>query len=137
MTTLVEQVHALDEDEQLETVEAILGGLTLGTVVKLVPRLEEAWGVKATPQLPPGFGTQQTQVEEEEEKTDFDVTVTEMGGKRIQVIKAVRTATSMQLKEAKDLLDQLPATIKTGISADEAENLKKALEEAGAVVEVK
>ena len=72
-----------------------------------------------------------------EEKTSFDVVLAEVGGAKLQVVKAVKEACGLGLKEAKDLVDGAPSTIKEGVSKDEAENLKKAIEEAGAKVELK
>ena len=74
---------------------------------------------------------------ESEEKTSFDVVLAEVGGAKLQVVKAVKEACGLGLKEAKDLVDGAPATIKEGLSKEEAENLKKAIEEAGAKVELK
>jgi len=72
-----------------------------------------------------------------EEKSSFDVVLKEVGGAKLQVVKAVKEACGLGLKEAKDLVDGAPSTLKEGLSKDEAENLKKAIEEAGAVVELK
>ena len=72
-----------------------------------------------------------------EEKSTFDVVLAEVGGAKLQVVKAVKEACGLGLKEAKDLVDGAPSTIKEGVSKDEAENLKKAIEEAGAKVELK
>ena len=72
-----------------------------------------------------------------EEKTSFDVVLKEVGGAKLQVVKAVKEACGLGLKEAKDLVDGAPATLKEGLSKDEAENLKKAIEASGAVVELK
>ena len=72
-----------------------------------------------------------------EEKTSFDVVLKEVGGAKLQVVKAVKEACGLGLKEAKDLVDGAPSTLKEGLSKDEAENLKKAIEEAGAVIELK
>ena len=72
-----------------------------------------------------------------EEKTSFDVILAEVGGAKLQVVKAVKEACGLGLKEAKDLVDGAPAKIKEGISKEEAENLKKAIEESGAKVEIK
>jgi large subunit ribosomal protein L7/L12 len=73
----------------------------------------------------------------EEEKTEFDVVITEVGDKKIQVIKTVRAVTGLGLKEAKALVDELPGTVKEGVSQEEADDVVKQLEEAGATVEVK
>ena len=72
-----------------------------------------------------------------EEKTSFDVVLAEVGGAKLQVVKAVKEACGLGLKEAKDLVDGAPSTLKEGLSKDEAENLKKSIEEAGAKVELK
>jgi large subunit ribosomal protein L7/L12 len=72
-----------------------------------------------------------------EEKTSFDVVLKEVGGAKLQVVKAVKEACGLGLKEAKELVDGAPSTLKEGLSKDEAENLKKAIEEAGATVELK
>ena len=72
-----------------------------------------------------------------EEKTSFDVVLTEVGATKLQVVKAVKEACGLGLKEAKDLVDGAPATIKEGLSKEDAENLKKAIEEAGAKIELK
>jgi len=72
-----------------------------------------------------------------EEKSSFDVVLAEVGGAKLQVVKAVKEACGLGLKEAKDLVDGAPSTLKEGLSKDEAENLKKAIEEAGAKVELK
>ncbi len=72
-----------------------------------------------------------------EEKTSFDVVLTEIGGAKLAVVKAVKEACGLGLKEAKDLVDGCPATIKAGLSKDEAENLKKVIEDAGAKIELK
>ena len=74
---------------------------------------------------------------EAEEKSSFDVVLAEVGGAKLQVVKAVKEACGLGLKEAKDLVDGAPSTLKEGLSKDEAENLKKAIEEAGAKVELK
>jgi len=75
--------------------------------------------------------------EAEQEKSSFDVVLAEVGGAKLQVVKAVKEACGLGLKEAKDLVDGAPSTLKEGLSKDEAENLKKAIEEAGAKVELK
>ena len=72
-----------------------------------------------------------------EEKTSFDVVLVEVGATKLQVVKAVKEACGLGLKEAKDIVDGAPATVKEGVAKDEAENLKKAIEEAGAKVELK
>jgi large subunit ribosomal protein L7/L12 len=104
----------------------------------LVKALEEHYGVSAAAAAAPaaaaGGGAAAAPVEE---KTEFDVVLKAAGEKKINVIKAVREVTSLGLKEAKDLVEAAPATVKEGISKDEAEAVKKKFEEAGATVEIK
>jgi large subunit ribosomal protein L7/L12 len=105
----------------------------------LVKALEEHYGVSAAAAavaMPAGGGGAAAAAPVEE-KTEFDVVLKEIGDKKINVIKAVREVTSLGLKEAKDLVESAPATIKEGISKDEAETIKKKFEEAGAKVELK
>lgn len=103
-------------------------------VVELVKAMEEKFGVSAAAAVvagPAAGGAAPA-----EEKTEFDVTLKEVGGNKIAVIKAVRTATGLGLKEAKDLVEKAPTKVKEGVSKEDAEALKKAFEEAGAVVVV-
>lgn len=106
---------------------------------ELVKALEEEFGVSAAVPMAmaaaPAGGA--APAAEEEEKTEFDVVLKAAGEKKIQVIKVVRAITGLGLKEAKDLVDGAPNPVKQGINKDEAEDLKKQLEEAGAEVEVK
>jgi large subunit ribosomal protein L7/L12 len=109
--------------------------LSLLEAADLVKRLEEELGVSAAAAVPmaaagaPGAPAA-------EEQTEFTVVLKEVGGKKINVIKAVREVTSLGLKEAKDLVDSAPKPVKEGINKDEAETIKKKFEEAGATVEV-
>ena len=106
----------------------------------LIKELEEKWGVSAAAAVAvaPGAAPQAASGNAgEEEKTEFDVTLASFGTNKIAVIKVVRAATGLGLKEAKDLVEAAPKPVKTGISKDEAEKIKKSLEEAGAKVEVK
>ncbi|MDQ3614270.1 MAG: 50S ribosomal protein L7/L12, partial [Chloroflexota bacterium] len=101
--------------------------------------LEEKWGVSAAAPVAMGgaAGGAADGAAAEEEKTEFDVVLTEVGANKIQVIKAVRELTSLGLKEAKDMVDSAPKAIKEGVDKDEAEAAKSKLEEAGAKVDVK
>jgi large subunit ribosomal protein L7/L12 len=105
-----------------------------------IKALEEAFGVSAAamaaPVAPPGAGADGA-AEEAEEQTAFDVLLQAAGDKKIQVIKVVRAATGLGLKEAKALVDEAPKPVKEGVEKDEADKLKQELEEAGASVEVK
>ena len=107
----------------------------------LVKALEERFGVSAAaaamPMAMPGAGAGAAAAAPAEAQTEFTVTLTEVGDKKINVIKAVREVTSLGLKEAKDLVEGAPQTIKEGVSKDEAAKIQKAFEEAGAKVTVK
>jgi large subunit ribosomal protein L7/L12 len=123
-------------------VEAILEeikGLTLLEASDLVKKMEEAFGVSAAAAAPVmvaggGAGAAGGAAEE---KTEFTVVLTEVGANKINVIKAVREVTSLGLKEAKDLVDGAPKTVKEGINKDEAATIKKKFEEVGAKVDIK
>ena len=105
----------------------------LATVLKDQYGIEPAAAAVAVAAGPAAGGA----AEAAEEKTSFDVVLKEAGAAKLQVVKAVKEACGLGLKEAKDLVDGAPSTLKEGLSKDEAENLKKAIEEAGAVVELK
>jgi large subunit ribosomal protein L7/L12 len=118
-----------------------LEGLTVLELNTLVKNLEERWGVSAAAPVAVGVAAGAAAggaaVAEEEEKTEFDVVLTDVGANKIQVIKAVRELTSLGLKEAKDLVDSAPKAVKEGVAKDEAEAARAKLEEAGAKAEVK
>ena len=112
--------------------------LSLMEASELVKMLEEKLGVSAAaPVAMAAMPAMAGADEPEEEKTEFDVVLTEIGPKKIQVIKAVRQLTALGLRESKDLVDSMPSTVMEGISKDAAEDAKSQLEEAGAVVELK
>lgn len=116
-----------------------IDSMTVLELNELVKALEDHYGVSAAAAavaVAPGAGGGAA-AEAAEEKTEFDVVLTSIGDKKINVIKAVREVTSLGLKEAKDLVESAPAAIKEGISKDEAEEVKKKFEEAGAQVELK
>ncbi|OZI14050.1 50S ribosomal protein L7/L12 [Sodalis-like symbiont of Philaenus spumarius] len=105
-------------------------------VVELISMMEEKFGVSAAAAAAAAVAVGGP-AEAAEEKTEFDVVLSAIGASKVAVIKAVRSATGLGLKEAKDLVESAPATLKEGVSKDDAEALKKALEEAGASVELK
>jgi len=115
-----------------------LSALTVLEAAELSKLLEEKWGVSAAAAVavaaPAGGGAAAAAVEE---KTEFDVILTGDGGKKINVIKEVRALTGLGLTEAKTLVESAPKAVKEGVSKDEAEKVKKQLEEAGATVELK
>ncbi len=124
---------AVTEEQVIE----YLSGLTVMDLANLVKTLEDKWGVEAAPVAVAGPAVAVEAGPAAEEQTEFDVVLTGVGEKKIQVIKAVREVTSLGLKEAKTLVDGAPNAVKEGISKDEAEEVKKKLEEAGASVEIK
>ena len=113
-------------------------GLTLLEAADLVKKMEEAFGVSAAAAAPvvvagvAGGGAAPV-----EEKTEFNVVLSDIGPNKINVIKVVREVTSLGLKEAKDLVDGAPKTVKEGVNKEEADSIKKKFEEAGAKVEIK
>ena len=123
-------------EKTLQILEEI-NGLTILEMNDLVKGLEEAFGVSAAPVAVAGGAVAGAAAPAEEEKTEFDVVLASFGAKKLDVIKAVREITGLGLKDAKDLVESAPKAIKEGVSKDEAENMKKALEEAGATVEIK
>lgn len=120
----------------IKAMAAELVALTVQEVIDLKNELKETYGIEpaaaAVVVAAGGDGAAAA-----EEKTSFDVVLVEVGAAKLQVVKAVKEACGLGLKDAKDLVDGAPATIKEGLSKDEAENLKKAIEDAGAKVELK
>jgi len=114
-----------------------LSALTVLEAAELSKLLEEKWGVSAAAPVAVAAAAPGAAAPAAEEKTEFDVVLTEAGDKKINVIKEVRAITGLGLKEAKDLVEGAPKTVKEGASKDEAEKIKKVLEEAGAKVQVK
>ena len=124
---------------KLEKIAEDLSSLTVLEASELATLLEEKWGVSAAaPVAVAAAGGAAAPAEAAEEQTEFDVVLTDGGDKKINVIKVVREVVSgLGLKEAKELVESAPKPIKEGVSKDEAEELKKKFEEAGAKVEIK
>src|SRR5580700_3189122 len=126
---------------KVESILEELKGLTLLEASELVKKMEEAFGVSAAAAAPVvmagGAAAGGGAAAPAEEKTEFVVVLTEVGANKINVIKAVREVTSLGLKEAKDLVDGAPKTVKEGVNKDEAATIKKKFEDAGAKVDVK
>ena len=114
-----------------------LSALTVMEAADLSKMLEEKWGVSAAAAVAVAAGGAAGGAAAAEEKTEFDVVLADAGANKINVIKEVRAITALGLKEAKDLVDGAPKTIKEGVAKAEAEEMKKKLEEAGAKVELK
>jgi len=117
-----------------------LGKMSVLELVELKNKIEEEWGITAAAPVAvaaPGGAAAGGDGAAAEEKTSFDVMLTEAGGQKIQVIKVVRAVTGLGLKEAKDLVDSAPKPVKEGVAQEEADQIKAQLEEAGAEVELK
>ena len=125
----------MEKNKLIETIEK----MSVLELSELVRALEEKFGVSAAVPMAVGIaqvaGTEE--VEKKEEKTSFTVELTSGGGQKIQVIKALREVTTLGLKEAKDLVDGVPKAVKEGVTKEEAEEIKKKLEAAGATVTIK
>lgn len=122
-----------------EDVIAFISNMTVLELSELIEELEKKFNVSAA--APLAFAapaaSEQPQQAEEVEKTEFDVMLTAVGDKKIQVIKVVRAVTNLGLKEAKELVDNVPSKVREGVSKEDAESIKKQLEEVGATVDVK
>ena len=122
----------------LEKIADDLSSLTVMEAAELSKLLEEKWGVSAAaPVAVAAAGPLDADGDAAEEKNEFDVILASIGDKKINVIKEVRALTQLGLKEAKDLVESAPAPIKEGVPKEEAEEIKKKLEDAGATVELK
>jgi large subunit ribosomal protein L7/L12 len=125
---------AVSKDDILETIS----NMTVMEVVDLISAMEEKFGVSAAAPVAVAAGPAAGgEAAAAEEKTEFDVVLASFGSQKVPVIKVVRELTGLGLKEAKDLVEGAPSTVKEGVSKDEAADMKKKLEEAGASVEVK
>ncbi len=123
----------MNMEEILQAIEE----MTVLELSELVKAMEEKFGVSAAAPVAVAAAGPAAAVEEEEEKTEFDVVITDVGAGKIKVIKAVREATGLGLKEAKAVVDAAPGPVKEGISKADADALKEKLEEAGATVELR
>lgn len=125
--------------DKIEKIVKEVEGLNALEISELVKALEEKFGVSATPVMTaaPAVSVAGAEAAPAEEKTAFNVVLKDAGAQKIQVIKVIRELTGKGLKEAKDLVDGAPQIVKEGVSKTEAEELKKKLEEAGSIVEIK
>ena len=124
---------AVSKDDILEAIS----NMTVVEVVDLIEAMEEKFGVSAAAPVAAAAAAPVADAAAAEEQTEFDVIMTSFGANKVGVIKAVRAITGLGLKEAKDMVEGVPSTIKEGAGKDEAETVKKQLEEAGASVELK
>ncbi len=122
----------MTKDEMIAAIKT----MTVLELSELVKALEEEFGVSAAPVAVAGAPTAAPAAEEVEEKTDFTVLLKDIGANKINVIKAVREVTTLGLKEAKDLVESAPKSVKEGVTKEEAASVKEKLEAAGATVEV-
>ena len=121
-------------NEKITAIVETIKGLTILELNELVKAVEEEFGVSAAPVAAVGVAAPAAAVEE---KTEFDVVLASFGAKKLDVIKVVRELTGLGLKDAKDLVEAAPKTLKEGVSKDEAEKIKEALVAAGTTVEIK
>jgi large subunit ribosomal protein L7/L12 len=124
---------AVSKEEILDAIAA----MSVMDVVALIEAMEEKFGVSAAAAVAAGPAAAAAPAAAVEEQTEFDVVLTDFGANKIGVIKAVRSITGLGLKEAKDAVEGVPTTLKEGVSKDEAADVKKQLEEAGAKAEIK
>ena len=138
LAEITESVKTLQDTEKNQLFLDIISGSSVLWLNGFVKAFEERFGVTAAmPMMAAGAAAAAPAAEKAEEKTTFDLVLKEVGANKIQVIKVVRTITSLGLKEAKTLVDTAPQPVKTGISKEEAEKIKKEFEAAGAKVELK
>ncbi|MEE4377116.1 MAG: 50S ribosomal protein L7/L12 [Candidatus Competibacteraceae bacterium] len=124
---------AVSKEDILETISS----MTVMEVVDLISAMEEKFGVSAAAAVSAAPAAAAAEAAPAEEKTEFDVVMSSFGDKKVNVIKVIRGITGLGLKEAKDLVEGAPSTVKEGIAKAEADDIKKQLEEAGAAVEIK
>ena len=124
---------AVSKEEILETIS----NMTVMEVVDLISAMEKKWGVSAAVAAAPVAAAPAAAAEPAEEKDEFDVVMTSFGSNKVAVIKVVRAITGLGLKEAKDMVESAPSTIKEGANKADSEAIKKQMEEAGAAVELK
>lgn len=124
---------AVSKEEILDAI----ANMSVMDVVELIEAMEEKFGVSAAAAVAAAPAAGGGEAAAAEEQTEFDVVLTSFGEKKVGVIKAVRAMTGLGLKEAKETVEGVPSTIKEGVSKDEAEDVKKQLEEVGASVEIK
>lgn len=120
-----------------EDILQAISDMSVMDVVDLVKQMEEKFGVSAAAAVAVAGPAAGADAGAAEEKSEFDVVMTDIGGNKINVIKAIRAITGLGLKEAKDMVESAPCTVKEGVGKDEVEEIKKQLEEAGAKVEAK
>ncbi len=124
-------------NEKTTQILDLVKGLTILQLADLVKALEEEFGVSAAPVAVAGAATAAAAAPAAEEKTEFDVVLTDAGASKLNVIKAVKSITGLGLKESKDMVEGAPQTVKAGISKEEADKIAEELKAAGATVEIK
>ena len=124
-------------NEKIESIVTAIEGLTLLELKELVTAIEEKFGVSGAIMVGGPAVAGAAAAPAEEEKTEFDVILADAGANKLKVVKVVKDITGLGLKDAKDMVDGAPKTVKEGVSKEEAESIKKQLEETGATVEIK
>jgi large subunit ribosomal protein L7/L12 len=137
VTAVLEQVKQLSDEDRTAFGVDFISGQSVLWLANFSKTLQDKLGVQAAMPMMAGPAAAVAPAEKAEEKTTFDVVLKEAGANKIQVIKAVREQTTLGLKEAKDLVEAAPKAVKSGVTKDEAEKVKKSLEAAGAKVEIK
>ena len=137
--TQTSEVKSVEPSGKIAQVLDMVAGMTLLEAAQLVKAFEQKFGVSAAAAVAaaPSAVAAEGKAQAAEEKTSFDVILKDGGANKIQVIKAVRAETNLGLKEAKDLVEGAPKTVKEGVTKEDAEKIKKALEAAGGKVEIK
>jgi large subunit ribosomal protein L7/L12 len=141
VTAVLKKIEGLSDEEKMQVMIESIKGMTVLSLSDLVKQLEETFGVSAAvPMMAgalPGATGGEAQAEAQEEQTEFDVVLKEIGTEKIKVIKAVRELTSLGLKESKAVVDEAPSDVLKGVSKEDAAAAKAKLEEVGATAEVK
>ncbi len=141
VTAVLKKIEGLSDEEKMQVMIESIKGMTVLSMSDLVKQLEETFGVSAAvPMMAgvvPGATGGEAQAEAQEEQTEFDVVLKEIGTEKIKVIKAVRELTSLGLKESKAVVDEAPSDVLKGVSKEDAAAAKAKLEEVGATAEVK
>ena len=141
VTAVLKKIEGLSDEEKMQVMVESIKGMTVLSLSDLVKQLEETFGVSAAvPMMAgvvPGATGGEAQAEAQEEQTEFDVVLKEIGTEKIKVIKAIRELTSLGLKESKAVVDEAPSDVLKGVSKEDAAAAKAKLEEVGATAEVK
>lgn len=141
VTAALKKIDGLSDEEKMQVMIESIKGMTVLSLSELVKQLEEVFGVSAAVPMVagamPAAAGGDAQAGAQEEQTEFDIILKEVGGEKVKVIKAIREITSLGLRESKELVDGAPSDVLKGVSKEEADAAKAKLEEVGATAEVK